>query len=167
VSAVDASGNSTAGVELAAGGGSWSSLSDRHAKANVRKVDGREILERLRNLPIATWNYNAQDESIRHIGPMAQDFHAAFGVGEKKTMITTVDADGVAFAAIQGLYDIVKEKEREIDALKARLAAVEDHLEASSTTIRARAMSVATPALAAVGVLGLLALGRNRGGGVQ
>ncbi|MCH7704534.1 MAG: VCBS repeat-containing protein, partial [Planctomycetes bacterium] len=101
VSAVDgATGDSTAGVELAAGGGSWSSLSSRDAKANVDKVDGREVLERLRHLPIATWNYKAQDESIRHIGPMAQDFSAAFGVGEKETMITTIDADGVALAAI-------------------------------------------------------------------
>ena len=96
------------------------------------KVDGREILERLRDLPIATWNYKAQDESIRHIGPMAQDFSAAFGVGEKETMITTIDADGVALAAIQGLYEMVKEKDAEIAALRAemddRIAALEKKL---------------------------------------
>ena len=123
VSAVDlGSGDSTAGVELAAGGGSWSSLSSRDAKANVDKVDGREILERLRDVPIATWNYKAQDESIRHIGPMAQDFSAAFGVGEKETMITTIDADGVALAAIQGLHEIVKEQQERIAALEKKLA---------------------------------------------
>ncbi len=83
------------------------------------QVDGREILERLRHLPIAIWNCKAQDESIRHDGPMAQDFSDAFGVGEKETMITTIDADGVALAAIQGLYEIAREKDAEIAALRA------------------------------------------------
>ena len=132
VSAIDGTGNSTAGVELAAGGGSWSSLSDRNAKTNVDRVDGREILERLRDVPIATGNYKAQDEAIRHIGPMAQDFSEAFGVGEKETMITTIDADGVALAAIQGLYDMVKEKDVEIAELRSemkdRIAALEKKL---------------------------------------
>ncbi len=123
VSAVDGgTGDSTAGVELAAGGGSWSSLSSRDGKANVDKVDGREVLERLRDLPIATWNYKAQDESIRHIGPMAQDFSAAFGVGEKETMITTLDADGVSLAAIKGLYEIAKEQQDRIAALEKKLS---------------------------------------------
>ena len=120
VTAVDGSGDSISGTELPAGSGSWSSWSSRDAKANVANVDGREILQRLRNVPIATWNYKAQDESIRHIGPMAQDFSAAFGVGEKETMITTIDADGVALAAIQGLYEIVKEKDCEIGELEAQ-----------------------------------------------
>jgi len=132
VSATDADGNSTAGVELAAGGGSWSSLSSRDAKANVDKVDGREVLERLRHLPIATWNYKPQDESIRHIGPMAQDFSAAFGVGEKETMITTIDADGVALAAIQGLYEMVQEKDAEIAALRAEM---DDRIAALATKL--------------------------------
>ncbi len=130
VSAINgATGDSTAGVELASGGGSWSSLSSRDAKENVDRVDGREVLERLRHLPIATWNYKAQDESIRHIGPMAQDFSAAFGVGEKETMITTLDADGVALAAIQGLHEIVKEKEAEIAAVRAKNTELEARLE--------------------------------------
>ena len=97
------------------------------------QVDGREILERLRYLPIAIWNYKAQDESIRHIGPMAQDFFAAFGVGEKETMITTLDADGVSLAAIQGLYEMVKEKDAEIQVLQARLARLEAVVTALAT----------------------------------
>jgi hypothetical protein len=66
------------GVELAAGSGAWSSLSDRDAKANFDAVDARAILEALVNLPVTTWNYITQDEAIRHIGVMAQDFYAAF-----------------------------------------------------------------------------------------
>ena len=55
-------------------------------------------------MPIRTWSYNGQDPSIRHIGPTAQDFRAAFHVGQDGHYISTVDADGVALAAIQELY---------------------------------------------------------------
>jgi hypothetical protein len=49
-------------------------------------------------MPIQRWNMKSQDASIRHIGPMAQDFHAAFAVGEDNRHINSVDADGVALA---------------------------------------------------------------------
>ena len=97
------------GVELAAGSGGWSSLSDRNAKENVQPVDSRALLDKLAALPMGTWNYKEQDSSIRHIGPMAQDFRAAFGVGEDERHINTVDADGVALAAIQGLNEKVED----------------------------------------------------------
>lgn len=58
----------SAGVPLAAGGGSWSTICDRNAKDNFASVDGREVLDRLASIPIETWNYKSQDESIRHIG---------------------------------------------------------------------------------------------------
>jgi hypothetical protein len=112
----------TTGVNLAAGGGSWTSLSDRNAKENLIAVDTREVLHRVTTLPLSTWNYRAQPSSIRHIGPMAQDFKAAFGVGESDTGITTIDADGVALAAIQGLNEKLEAKnaalEKELAALK-------------------------------------------------
>ena len=93
----------TAGVTLAAGGSSWSAVSDRNMKENFQTIDGEKLLKNLGSIPILTWNYKAQDKSIRHIGPMAQDFYAAFNVGEDDTHITTIDADGVALAAIQAL----------------------------------------------------------------
>lgn len=120
------------GVELTPGAGSWTTLSDRDAKEDFREVDGREILDRLSAMPIATWKYKAQDAAIRHIGPVAQDFHAAFGVGEKPTGITTVDADGVALAAIQGLYEVVQEENARLrsenEDLRLRLSAIEREL---------------------------------------
>lgn len=125
VSAIDGSGIPTAGVELAPGGGSWSSLSDLNAKVNFSSVHGLDVLERLSEIPIETWSYKAQDPSIRHIGPMAQDFYAAFAVGEGDTHITTVDADGVAFAAIQGLHQLVQKRDAQITALEDRLSALE------------------------------------------
>lgn len=88
---------------LAAGGGSWSSASDKNLKANFQPVDTLTVLDKLVAMPLTTWNYKANTD-IRHIGVMAQDFFAAFGgLGVDDKHIDTVDADGVAFAAIQGL----------------------------------------------------------------
>ena len=125
VTAIDDDGNPVGGVELPPGSGSWSSLSDREAKANVEPVDGSRVLALLAGLPISTWNYTGQDQSIRHIGPMAQDFHAAFGVGEDDEHISVVDADGVALAAIQGLYQLMLEQADQIATLGARIEALE------------------------------------------
>lgn len=114
-------GADTAGVLVAAGGGSWSSLSDRNAKQNFSPINSREILQRVANIPILKWNYKSQDAGVQHIGPMAQDFAAAFSVGEDDKHITTVDADGVALAAIQGLNEIVQAQQAEINTLKIML----------------------------------------------
>ncbi|MBS1251288.1 MAG: hypothetical protein MAG451_00320 [Anaerolineales bacterium] len=129
-------GSPTAGVRLSSGANAWSVLSDRRAKTNILSVDGREVLDSLATVPVSTWNYKSQDPAIRHIGPMAQDFHAAFGLGEDDKHISTVDADGVSLAAIQGLYQIVKEQQTQIAALQqqnakleARLAALEQETE--------------------------------------
>jgi len=125
----------TAGVQVAAGGGSWSSISDRNVKENVEPVDSRAVLDRLAAMPVATWNYKSQERSIRHIGPMAQDFHAAFGVGETDTHITAVDADGVALAAIQGLHEIVREKDARIAEQQKAIADLTARLERIEKTL--------------------------------
>jgi hypothetical protein len=124
ITGIDSDGDPVMGIELAAGSGSWSTLSDREVKANVAPADASTILSLLAELPISTWNYVGQDPSVRHIGPMAQDF-AAFGVGEDEDHISAVDADGVALAAIQGLYKLLEEKDSQIAALEARVAALE------------------------------------------
>jgi hypothetical protein len=103
-------------------GGAWVNNSDRAAKENVRPVDGQKILEAVAALPISAWNYRKEDARARHIGPMAQDFHAAFGFGADEKHIATIDADGVALAAIQGLNEIVKEKDARIAALEKSVA---------------------------------------------
>jgi hypothetical protein len=117
------------GAFLAPGDGSWTAMSDRNAKENVQPVDTRGVLEKVAALPVSTWNYKSQSSDVRHIGPMAQDFKAAFGVGASDTGITTVDADGVALAAIQGLNEKLQEELRRRDVenavLRQRLAALE------------------------------------------
>jgi len=103
---------------------SFNGSSDRNAKQDFAEVNGREVLAKVVAMPIQMWNYK-QDAATRHIGPMAQDFHAAFGVGIDEKHIATVDADGVALAAIQGLNEVVKEKDAKIAALQQRLESLE------------------------------------------
>ena len=91
------------GAQLLPGAGAWSIYSDRGYKDHMRDIDARLILDQLVALPIATWNWKSQDAQVRHMGPTAQDFHAAFGLGETPTTINTVDVSGVALAAIKGL----------------------------------------------------------------
>jgi len=110
----------TAGVTMHAGASAWAINSDRDLKDQFTPVDTRELLDKVASLPITTWNYKSQDESIRHIGPMAQDFSAAFGVGEDDTHISTVDSDGVALAAIQALLEKVELLEKRIAELEAQ-----------------------------------------------
>lgn len=127
----------TSGSYLAAGGSSWSSVSDRNAKENFSEVNGQEILDNLSQVPVTTWNYKTQDASIRHIGPMAQDFYAAFEVGEDNKHLTTVDVDGVALAAIQALYAENQEKDARIAELEEQVEAQQKSLEALEVRLEA------------------------------
>jgi Flp pilus assembly pilin Flp len=99
--------------------------SDRRRKGGFAAVNSREVLARVVGLPVQTWNYLAQGSAVRHIGPMAQDFHNAIGVGEDDTHIAAVDANGVALAAIQGLHEIVQDQNLKAQSVEARLTALE------------------------------------------
>jgi hypothetical protein len=116
--------NTTMGVTLPAGGGSWASISDRTKKSNFKNVNTLDILNKVSKLEITTWNYKTQAQSIRHMGPMAQDFYASFGLGENETSISSVDIDGINIAAIQALAKIteeLKQKSEQIEILKKNL----------------------------------------------
>ena len=94
---------STVGAQLAPGSGTWSSASDRNLKTDVSRIDDAAVLDKVAALPIARWSYKSE-RGVRHVGPMAQDFYAAFKVGEDDKHITSVDEDGVALAAIKALH---------------------------------------------------------------
>jgi hypothetical protein len=111
-------------------------LSDRAMKANVRPADPQHVLDRVAAMSIGTWNYRTQDSAIRHMGPTAQDFHAAFGLGENDTSISVVDAQGVALAAIQGLN-------AKVDAQAAVLAERDARIEEQSREIAAQRAEIA------------------------
>lgn len=119
----------SSGVTLPAGGGSWNSLSDRNAKSNFAAVNPREILRGVLGLPISTWNYKTQPDAVRHIGPMAQDFYATFKVGEGDKTIATIDPDGVALAAIQGLNEELKDRDVKIEGLQQQIRQQQEQLD--------------------------------------
>jgi hypothetical protein len=92
--------------------------SDQNIKRDFTSVDPDQILDQLSRLPIGTWSYRAEGTTARHIGPMAQDFTAAFQVGSSDRTILQVDADGVAFAAIQALnarLEALEKRSRELE----------------------------------------------------
>ncbi len=130
-------GNSSTFVSTLTTNGTWSALafnptSDRAAKENFTAVDPRDVLDKVAALPLARWNYKAAP-GLDHIGPVAQDFHAAFGLnGTDDKHIATVDADGVALAAIQGLNAKVEVRSEWAEVRSRRL---EEKLEQKETEI--------------------------------
>ncbi len=111
----------TAGVMLEPGGSAWSSVSDVNLKENFRELDGAGLLAKIAAMPIREWNYTSQDPAIRHVGPTAQDFYAAFGLGEDPLRISTIDADGIALAAIKALALENQVLQAELARLLARM----------------------------------------------
>ena len=95
--------------------------SDRNLKRDIRPIDVDGVLRSLSQVPVSTWAYKAEPD-VRHLGPMAQDFHAAFGLGASDRSYDPIDAHGVAFAAIQALYQRVVEQQKRIDALEQERA---------------------------------------------
>jgi hypothetical protein len=107
-------------------GTTWVNGSDRNSKEGFTAIDPGAVLEKVSALPITEWKYKVDADGFRHIGPVAQDFHAAFGLnGGDDTHISTVDEGGVALAAIQGLNEKLNEKDAEIKQLKQRLDKLE------------------------------------------
>jgi hypothetical protein len=119
--------NTTAsiGAQLPANGSAWVAICDSTKKHRYGRVNTEEVLDKVAQLPIETWSYREDPNGIRHIGPMAQDFYAAFGVGESDTTISTLDPDGVALAAIQELA----KRTQKIDELELELAALRAQLQ--------------------------------------
>jgi hypothetical protein len=94
----------------------WNNASDAASKENFQQIDGEQILEKIESLEITRWNYIGKEDA-EHIGPTAQDFYKAFGVGGDDKTISTVDPSGIALAAIKELY----KKSKEVDELKKQL----------------------------------------------
>jgi hypothetical protein len=115
----------TSGVWLLPGAGAWVTWSDSTFKENIRPVDGDDILDKISELDITRWNYESQDASIEHIGPMAQDFHRLFGVGDNNTTISTIDPDGISLAAIKALIEKNDDLEESNEELRERLVRLE------------------------------------------
>ncbi len=113
----------TLGVYLAPNGSSWSVISDRNAKKNIRAVNYDAVLDKLSEVPVEQWNYKAEsDADTPNLGPMAQDFKHAFYPGRDDKSISTLEFDGVEMAAIQGLNQKLQQKDAEIKELQQSVA---------------------------------------------
>jgi hypothetical protein len=123
----------------------WTTTSSRAVKTNIDPVDPEDALAGVEEMEVTTWEYEGDGEGAgtTHIGPMAEDFHDAFDVGSSDEHINSINADGVAFAAIQGLSAKLDERDERIETLErenerlrerntdleTRIAAIEDHLD--------------------------------------
>jgi Chaperone of endosialidase len=137
VTAMDGANNiPAAGCYLDTGGnvictGTFSQLSDRRAKRDLRAVTSVRVAREVASLPITTWSYRNGSPSVRHMGPMAQAFWRTFHIGAGSTSIDTIDEGGVALAGIKGLFGMERVQERATTALRGQLAherAVDRHL---------------------------------------
>lgn len=126
------------GVELHPGSGSWSNVSDVNVKENFRDLDGESVLDKLARLPVRTWSYKAQAPTIRHVGPTAQDFKAAFGLGETERQISSIDADGIALAAAKALEARTRTLTEENESLARENKALRERLERIEQALRRR-----------------------------
>jgi hypothetical protein len=115
------------GAYLSGNGTNWTNASDENIKENFKPVDGFKLLQRIAELPISQWNYRCDEENVTHIGPTAQDFFEAFGLGCDDKSISTVDPAGVALAGMKALIqenrelkDLINHMERRITELENR-----------------------------------------------
>ncbi len=112
--------------------GTLTELSDVNSKENITAVEGERMLARLAELPVAKWNYKSDAAKSPHVGPMAQDFHAAFGLGSDERHIAPRDLAGVAVVGVKELHKqnleqtkMIEQRDAEIGELKERLAVLE------------------------------------------
>src|ERR1700741_4087931 len=110
-------------------GGTWTNSSDVNRKHLFAHVEGEDILARLRTVPVSTWSYRSESSDVRPLGPTAQAFHAAFGLGSDDRSIATIDADGVSLAGVQALDRRTERQQAEIAALRAENAELRARLE--------------------------------------
>ena len=129
------------GCDLPAGSGAFACTSDRATKEDFRRLDGEEVLAKVAAMPVESWRYKTEAEGVRHVGPVAQDFRAAFGLGTDDKSIGLLDINGVNMVAIQALARRTEElnaKSAEVDALKAQMAEMQRSLSRLEAAVHAR-----------------------------
>jgi hypothetical protein len=116
------------GCDLPASSGTWSCTSSRTAKHLFQDVDGEDLLARLRRVPVETWSYRGEEGGVRHMGPFAEDFRAAFGLGINDVSIGLQDIDGVNMAAVKALTARTEAQTKRIADLEAEMTVLREAL---------------------------------------
>ncbi|HYY41362.1 MAG TPA: tail fiber domain-containing protein, partial [Pyrinomonadaceae bacterium] len=141
----------TTGCNLPAGSGVFNCTSSRTTKENFMLSRGEDVLARLRKVPVSSWNYISEGAQVRHMGPMAEDFYQAFGLGTGNTSIGVQDLAGVSLAAVKALDERtvqLQQRTAEVtqlrsevanlraanDSMERRLAALEQSMKQQQTT---------------------------------
>ena len=114
------------GGDIAATG--FNTVSSRTRKENFTALNSSDVLARVVDLPLTRWNFKDDPNATPHLGPMAEDFYAAFGVGVGDSHIAVNDLGGVALAAIQGLHAEIETKDQQIEDLLRRVEELESRL---------------------------------------
>ena len=129
----------TTGCNLPAGSGVFSCSSSRMLKEHFATVDGEDLLARFRQVPVNTWSYIGEPGGVRHLGPFAEDFRAAFGLGIDSQSIGLLDIAGVNFAAVKALEARtaqLQQKQGEVDRLRAQVTSLEGRLQELEVLVR-------------------------------
>ncbi|MBN1397178.1 MAG: tail fiber domain-containing protein [Bacteroidetes bacterium] len=110
--------DSVAGVYMRGGASGWSNYCDRNKKENFTEIDGEQLLQKIHNMPITEWNYKG-NTGVKYVGPMAQDFYAAFHLGGDDSLgISSIAIDGINMAGVQALENRTSTMKAEIELLK-------------------------------------------------
>ncbi len=126
------------GCNLPAGSGTWVCTSSRLAKERFENLNGDDVLAKIARMPIQSWSYRTEPGGVRHVGPTAQDFRAAFGLGNSDDAISLVDIDGINMLGVQALVQRTQALQRQNDELRARLDRLEAVLRRFETSNRIR-----------------------------
>ncbi|HEX8136323.1 MAG TPA: tail fiber domain-containing protein [Pyrinomonadaceae bacterium] len=139
----------TTGCNLPAGSGVFNCTSSRATKENFLLVRGEDVLSKLRNLQVSTWNYIAEGRQVRHMGPMAEDFYKAFALGTGNTSIGVQDLAGVSLAAVKALEERtvqLQQKIAEVEQLRSQLSTLEQRFAALEKLVQAGGSALNTTA---------------------
>ena len=109
--------------------------SSRDVKENFARLAPADVLDKLSRLPITMWNYKKDNEQVRHIGPVAEEFYALFGLGADDKHVSFGDTSGVALAAVQALSQQEDALRQQVDQLRQENAELRQRLEAIEKTL--------------------------------
>lgn len=123
------------GVVLESKSSAWSILSDENSKIIESRLHDLDTLEKLSKVPISTWRYQGHD--VTHMGPMAQDIYAAFGLGEADR-ISSSDADGAILSALRGMKELKEQLSHSVDTLHHGILKIDERIKQQAARINAK-----------------------------
>jgi hypothetical protein len=123
------------GCDLTVAVPSWTCASSRDVKENFADVDGESVLRNLRRMPVSTFSYTGDSGKTRHLGPVAEDFYAAFALGDSDKSINAQNMAGVSLAAVKALEDRTAHLQQANDELRTQLQRQQDTIGALTKLI--------------------------------